>query len=1236
VRLTRLIVQGFKSFKDRTVIHFDQGITGIVGPNGCGKSNIVDALFWVMGEMSAKHLRGDTMKDVIFAGSSKYTPASWAEVTLVLENNESKHIHIGNKISNPSEIQLSRKLYRNSETEYRINGVPCRLKDIQEIFMDTGAGAKSYSIIAQGEIERLVQAKPQERRAMIEEVAGITKFKLRRRESLKKIEQTKINLARLSDLQQELEKNLNSLGEQAEKAEKACKLKDIIKENELMVESNRIHKILKERRDFANELVKNKTILETSKLRRDNLEISLEDERVLKEELQLKLDEFQKIFNELAKELAAAEAKVEFLAKSKDDKSNQVHRFIAENKSIQIELEEIKTRCQELVEEKNKLSGQMLEDNDLSELEEKVSFLKLQMEDKQDEVNKSNQIYDQLSKSVHDLDQELFKNTSRQGELAFHLQDINAEIEALEKQYSGLSFELVKEREKVDAANGLVEKFTKEHGAFKEKIESLQKNELVIRQQKESLLKESLTVDSKLKSLKEINEALEGVKEGTSKFLKEQKSGLYDLLGNALQCEEKYSKPVQCLLSDYLETIISQSNNIDELADWHQEHSHMAYDLALLKGDNGNNLGETKERLKLQLSQMPGFVDSEDAVVSLDMIVSFTTNYRDEFKEIFKGYYVVKNLSIEAAQCLSGDIKFKALVSADGSVLIKNQDALRILSVKNPDELGLGIIIRNNKISELEHAFVDVQTKLCASELDYEMVSKELHDTKEFFETIRDKLSDAKSDYSAEKSRLESKTSGFEMGSARLQILNNRKNEISKQRFELIEQEETLSNKLINKRDEMLANEESLVLAKEGLVNVSLSYRESKDELVKRQVEINSLEARLQTAISRVSDFEKQIEKGENKFSSNSVLITSLGDEILKLAQDYEQSSIDNKNKSEELKKRDEEMSAHREDLVKLLKGMQDRENEVRQIGREIGLAEKKYVELEVKLERFIGEEEQITRNVFEKYQVDLRNIVGKYLEYSVDEYFGLTDLSSMYVVETENGIKEVEKIHYDLNLISIKELDRAEVLLKKSKSEFNQLGDINWQAIEDYRKQKLRCAFLREQEVELKQSLDDLEKAIIHIDHKSRERFKAAFEEVSERFKKVFPIIFGGGSAFLNIVGDLDDPECGVDIVAQPPGKKMQNINLMSGGEKALTAVSLIFSIFLVKPSPFCLLDEVDAPLDDANVGRFNELLREMSNESQFILITHNKKTMEMNDTLYGITMEEPGISKAVSVQLQ
>ena len=240
-----------------------------------------------------------------------------------------------------------------------------------------------------------------------------------------------------------------------------------------------------------------------------------------------------------------------------------------------------------------------------------------------------------------------------------------------------------------------------------------------------------------------------------------------------------------------------------------------------------------------------------------------------------------------------------------------------------------------------------------------------------------------------------------------------------------------------------------------------------------------------------------------------------------------------------------------------------------------------------------------------------------------------------MYFMETENGVKEIEKVSYEFVRKYGQDLKELGPKLKSYKTELARLGEINWQAIEDYDRQKLRYDFLKIQEEELKKSLEDLESAIEHIDEKSKERFKVAFEEVNTRFQKVFPIIFGGGNATLKIVGNIDDPECGVDIIAQPPGKKMQNINLMSGGEKAMTAVSLIFSIFLVKPSPFCLLDEVDAPLDDANVGRFNELLREMSAESQFILITHNKKTMELNDVLYGVTMQEPGVSKAVSVQL-
>jgi chromosome segregation protein len=314
---------------------------------------------------------------------------------------------------------------------------------------------------------------------------------------------------------------------------------------------------------------------------------------------------------------------------------------------------------------------------------------------------------------------------------------------------------------------------------------------------------------------------------------------------------------------------------------------------------------------------------------------------------------------------------------------------------------------------------------------------------------------------------------------------------------------------------------------------------------------------------------------------------------------------------------------------------MQDKETELKEATARLNKLEKENVELELRQEQILAEEEILVKNAFEKHRVDLRQTIMKHLELATEQVVGLADVSSMYLMEGEEGPITVEREEYEFQKRFPAELRDYREKLKECRTEFNRLGEINWQAIEDYDRQKLRHDFLKTQEEELKRSLVDLQTAIQHIDDKSRERFKEAFHEVNERFSKVFPIIFGGGSARLDMTGDIDSPEAGVDIIAQPPGKKMQSITLMSGGEKAMTAVSLIFSIFLVKPSPFCLLDEVDAPLDDANVGRFNELLREMSSETQFILITHNKKTMELNDTLYGVTMQEPGVSKAVSVQL-
>ena len=324
-----------------------------------------------------------------------------------------------------------------------------------------------------------------------------------------------------------------------------------------------------------------------------------------------------------------------------------------------------------------------------------------------------------------------------------------------------------------------------------------------------------------------------------------------------------------------------------------------------------------------------------------------------------------------------------------------------------------------------------------------------------------------------------------------------------------------------------------------------------------------------------------------------------------------------------------------KEELEQLLQKMEDRENEVKKLSQNINSNEKEIISLQAEQERHVSEEAQIIRNIFEKYRIDLRRSVGTYLNYEQEDFQKLQDVQNMYVMETEQGTKTIESTLWTFAPSDEKDVKKHGAEFKSCKDELSSLGEINWQALNDHEKQQVRYNFLKEQENQLLSGLTDLEKAIGHIDEKSQKRFSQAFEEVNERFQKVFPMVFGGGNARLVLKGDVEDEFCGVEIIAQPPGKKMQNINLMSGGEKAMTAVILIFSIFLVRPSPFCLLDEVDAPLDDANVGRFNDILKEMSGASQFILVTHNKKTMELNNTLYGITMQEPGVSKAVSVQL-
>lgn len=1227
MKLIRLHLQGFKSFKDKTTIHFDKGITGIVGPNGCGKSNIVDALFWVMGEQSAKHLRGTKMKDLIFAGSSKYSPGGFAEVTLVLQNDTGKHIHIANQVTKPAEIALTRKLYRNGETEYRINGLPARLKDIHEVFMDTGAGAKSYSIIAQGEINRLVQAKPEERRTMIEEVAGITKFKMRKRESLKKIERTQANLNRLSDLQSEIYKNLKSLEKQAEKAEKAKRLREKIQRHQLIVDSHKEFDFLTDFVNAKRKLKANEEEFEQATLRKDQLELALEDERIKKTDLMEKIDGLQAEYNEMAKELAASEERLKHLRNARVDKENRIEERQNENEELEKDIEARAEKLNELKDKLRDLESANYEDMDFSNMEERVESLKLELEEKEESIRDLSATLEETKESFSEIDQKVFRNNSKLEEYSANLEDIASEIDELETSTANFSDELVQQRDEVASLRDIVGNLEEKHSTLKsdlsEKAQMLKSNEAELKE----LSREVIQIESKRQSLIDINKSGEGIKEGGLQFAENDGKGSFEILGNIIECEKEYAKALETLFESSFDALIGSNKDHDSLASFYKENPEASLDYIIAQ-QNGADCGEeTAERLTLK--------GLEGVKAINDILKISNSEYNQALQTFFNGYYIVTNLTGELALKVAEDIQFKGLVSTDGSVFVeKGLNDVRICK-RNPDQAAMGVVQRNNLINELTEQYEEKKQVLDELEAKTQTLDEEIEALKAEFETTTDELNEKNTKFVSLKSSLESREQSFGATSSRLEILNKRKAEISKAKLDILEQEESVISEkeaLEEKIEDLQAQLEEL---REREQEVRASYEEQRGELLESQANAKTFHSQVEGLQSQIEDVDSQVARYKEKQLSNNELLDKLEYEIQEAENTVETLQEENSNQAEVMSEKESFLNLVKDELTQLLTGMQGRESEVKELTATLNRIEKNNVELNLKVEQTIIDEEILVKDCFDKYRVDLRNTLKNFLELHSDELEELANLESMFVMEAEEGEIRIEAVEYQFEKRFPAVLRESKEKYKRYRSELNRLGEINWQAIEDYDRQKLRHDFLREQEGQLKKSLEDLEVAINHIDEKSKTRFKEAYDEVNERFEKVFPIIFGGGEARLEITGDIDSNECGIDIIAKPPGKKMQSINLMSGGEKAMTAVSLIFSIFLVKPSPFCLLDEVDAPLDDANVGRFNELLREMSSESQFILITHNKKTMELNDTLYGVTMQEPGVSKAVSVQL-
>jgi len=1228
VRIKRLEIQGFKSFKDKTVVHFDHNITGIVGPNGSGKSNIVDAFFWVMGEQSYKHMRGSGSDDLIFNGSSKYGPMGMAEATLVMETDvPDENIPAGASASDipiqlkTKEISVTRRVYRSGEGEYFINGVQARLKDIHELFMDTGVGAKGYSVIEQGQIGKIVQSKPEERRLLIEEAAGIAKYKARKKESLRKMEATQANLSRLNDVIQEIERNLGSLERQAQKARQYEKYKSELLEKELtwgrrkrQVLLERLELLKNNRDGLEQDLVGLKAELQVA-------ENSIETDRVDQVTDTKLAEELQTRIQEMARSLAEKQSALELSRRRQGDITSQLEQFESEKADLEASVA---------------LERERILERETESEEAQVSYEAAQTrsEEMNTQVQESRVALEQSRRALDSLKRELMNGVtaasnlnSKAASLAARIESARAQLERAEEQRQTMDARLEQTREEMarvqaqaEEARARKESLTDEKRQAQSQVQELEQLTRIAERERDEASRAATQMKSRLQSLVELAQAHEGFGDGPKAALdwakSQGKNETLRALADAWDVDSGFEAALEGWLEDRLEALVATDTD-----------SALEVLEALRSGSQG--------RASIFLSQAGFSNPSETAAnfqVARDSLAALDLEVEGELSQYVRTntklgadaqavaahavarVCVVKTLNAQHITPIVGALRCMgwALVTRDGYAL----DASGVVrgGSARSDEAG--------SLLGRKRAIADLEVEVAKAEMTCAAIEEKAAAAKEEVDLARARLQALQQ----ELQEVEVQSAGFDRDvhqtTRTLRDIENQASSLDQELQRLQSQVDTAVSERASIEEEVLeitsgrsdleeriSSEDAAVSARETQVRemelefqtLKVSEASQRERAMSLKREIEGAKSVLSDRERRLSDIQRHLERilreQEDFSGGDEDLIVSIESLTLDLASAREQLSS--------VKDRLEQSSAK-------LKGALDRIKELHEQG---DLRLQASNGLAIEIEKYSGELSHLIQNIEEKYGAGCMDQV--LAQAPIQEEMGDPIVTREMTAEEEQLLgEEVERLR-----------DRI-----------RRLGEVNPGAIQEFEEVNKRYEYLTGERRDLEHSIENLQEAIEHINKTSEDRFKRAFEAIADRFERLFPIIFGGGQAKLSLVypeGSTDILEAGVDILAQPPGKKIVNIGLLSGGEKALTAVSLIFAIFMVKPSPFCLLDEVDAPLDDANIGKFNALLREMSAKSQFILITHNKKTMELNDTLYGVTMEEPGVSKVVSVEM-
>jgi chromosome segregation protein len=1203
MKLKKLEITGFKSFFEKSTIQFPPGISAVVGPNGCGKSNVVDAIRWVMGEQSLKQLRGKSKEDIIFSGTNGKAALNMAEVSLTLANDNGT---APEELKDFTEINLTRRLYRSGETAYFLNRQPCRLKDIHNVFLGSGLGSKSYAVIQQGNIGAITEANPEERRYFIEEAAGTTRYKNRKVEALRKVEITHRNLLRVNDILSEIKRQMASLKRQARKAElynnhqRRIKILDVrLGINYFDDYTRQIEEadsLLKELKDadigHSSELKKLDAAIEDIKLKRWEKNQEIAEQKSEKYETQRKIDRTENdlahLRNEiqrLSRETTEFEVARQDLAHKNDDMISEISQVEQENINLTAEMANERERLNQ-----HRQSSQQTRE-ELSKLNQDLETAKAHLMDLMTREAQYKNIYQNAANNKESLQRRL-KRTDEEEALA------QRQIKTAQSKNSQADSRLNTLKQEIEELNNRIAD-TRSHldenaAALAKQVKRVQTFEL-----------ERNTNKSKYNALKKMEDNFEWYRDGVKAIMRAQSSdpdeqspespgisrelaaNVLELAADIIDADHAYETAIEAVLGESLQYIVVKDQEAGlQAIDYLQTHNAgrsgfiPASSAKPIRG-NENQVPDTSRLLLNHISVKPGY---------------------ENIAQVLLGDVILSDTIEDALELFNNNGTLQKIVTRNGEV-VSHQG---ILIGGSKDKLS-GILAKKHEIKELKRLDAVLAQNIEKAQLDQndlESVVRNLESTMQ--KQIEQKNRTVENEIEAEKALYRA---GEDLKNAHrhLEIVQLEQEQLLGEASDIDDEMTKYNTALAGVTDEIKFAQDEVAQMSQKISAVSSRMEQFNQTVVELKMKLTALNAKLENSNStlkrlkefhddgliRLEQLSREISLKKHKEEASRITVADNEDQ---LSQMYNVTG-----RLEEAIGRNEEVYQDIDDRLK------DSDSKISDIKSKREKTLEKFRMLELEQSQFQLKRENIANRLEERYQSSYATLRSELLENET-----------------------ADKVTADMTT------EEMEADLSRSKEKISKIIDVNLAAIKEYEQLKDRFEFLETQRDDLLKAIEDLHKVIKKINKITQQRFMDTFTQINQKLGEVFPRLFDGGEAKLVLIEPSKPLESGVEFMIHPPGKKLTRLSLLSGGEKALSAIAFIFSIFLIKPASFCLLDEIDAPLDESNVFRFNELLQVIGENSQIIMITHNKRTMEFADMLFGITMEQKGISKVVSVNFQ